>query len=203
MKRMLCIGLLLVLPVLLVAQEAEKEAFKGDVVEFTCQQPNTETPVPLQVTLPKGWKQNKAFGTMVFEPKNAGDYYEAPRMEFQIMCEGECKAEVIPLNIKKYMLRLMEGWKTLATGDPELDKQGTIVEVIKESQAEGQLLFAVKLTYPEGVSSAMYPPRYWIYLFLFNEKDPYFAFVKGKVPVSLKDEFLDDVMASCLTTVLK
>ena len=207
MKRIYGACVLLIFIALAYGQETEEtkvtneKTFVGDPVEFTCKQPNTEESIPLKVVLPKGWKLNPDYGTVVYQPANSDDYYEPPSIEFQALCEGECKAEVIPGNIEGYIQRLKDGWKKLATGDPELDKLGTNVEIIKEEKSEGQMLFEVKLTYPEGVSSAMYPPRYWIYLFLYNAKDPYFIFIKGKVPVNLADEFLSDVHASCLSTV--
>jgi len=173
--------------------------FTGDEVEFTCKHPVTEESIPMKAIVPKGWKVNPAFGTVVFEPGNADDYYEPPNIEFQALCEGESKAEAIPGNIKGYMMRLMQGWKTLSTGDPELDKLGTHVEVMKEKHSEGLWLFAVQLSYPEGVSDAMYPPRYYIYLFLQEAQDPYFILVKGQVPVNSGEQFLSDVYASCLT----
>ena len=176
------------------------QAFVGDPIEFTCIQPNTEESIPLKVILPKGWKLNPDFGTVVYQPADADDYYEPPIIEFQAKCEGECKADAIPGNIEGHIQRLKEGWKTLATGDSELDKLGTNVEILKEEKSEGQWLFEVKLTYPEGVSSAMYPPRYWIYRFLHKEQDPFFILIKGKVPVMLADEFFSDVEAACLST---
>jgi len=173
--------------------------FTGDETELTCQHPLTEESIPMKITVPEGWKINPAFGTVVFQPADADEYYEPPNIEIQALCEGECESEAVPGNIRGYMQRLMQGWQTLSTGDPELDKQGAIVEVIKEKHSEGLWLFAVKLTYPEGVSSAMYPPRYYIYLFLHDAQDPYFILVKGIVPVNLADQFLSDVYASCMT----
>ena len=205
MKHLFCVCVSLILFATAYGQKTEEnkaaneKTFTGDAVEFTCIHPVTEESIPLKVILPKGWKLNPDFGTVVYEPANAFDYYEPPRIEFQVKCEGECKADVIPENIKGFMQGLMDGWKTLATGDPELDKLGTNVEIIKEKMSEGKMLLEVKLTYPEGVSDAMYPPRYWIYLFLYNAQDPFFIFVKGKVPVNLADEFLSDVYASCMT----
>ena len=155
----------------------------------------------MKAVIPKRWKINPDYGTVVYQPANADDYYEPPRIEFQALCEGECKAEAIPGNIEEYIQRLKDGWKKLSTGNPELDKLGTNVEIIKEEKSEGQWLFEVKLTYPEGVSSAMYPPRYWIYRFLHNAQDPFFILIKGKVPVNLADQFLPDVCASCMSAL--
>jgi len=206
MKRIFGVCLLLIFVASVYGQKAEatkvtkEKTFIGDPIEFTCKQPNTDEDIPLKVVLPKGWKLNPDFGTVVYQPANSDDYYEPPRIEFQAMCEGECKAEAIPGNIEEYIQRLKDGWKKLSTGNPELDKLGTKVEIIKEEKSEGQWLFEVKLTYPDGVSSAMYPPRYWIYYFLHNAQDPYFIFIKGKVPVNLADQFLSDVCASCLST---
>lgn len=206
MKRITCVYLSLIFFVVAYGQKAEEKkvtnekTFIGDPAEFTCKQPLTEESIPLKVILPKGWKLNPYFGTVVYQPANADDYYEPPSIEFQAKCEGECKAEAIPGNIEGYIQRLKAGWKTLSTGDAELDKLGTNVEIIKEEKSEGQWLFEVKLTYPEGVSDAMFPPRYWIYRFLHNAEDPFFILIKGKVPVNLADEFLSDVSASCLST---
>lgn len=206
MKRIFGVCLLLILTASAYGQEADatqvtkEKTFTGDPVEFTCKHPVTDEKIPLQVILPKGWMRNPAFGTVVYQPANSDDYYEPPMIEFQARCEGECNAEAIPGNIEGYIQRLKDGWKKLSTGDPELDKLGTIVEIIKEEKSEGQWLLEVKLTYPEGVSDAMYPPRYWIYRFLHNEDDPYYIFIKGKVPVDLADVFLSDVYGSCLST---
>ncbi len=207
MKRLLLVcSLLLFLSAAYGQKAAEskvtiKKTFSGDWVEFSCVQPNTEERIPLKAAVPKGWIVNPDFGTVVYQPANADDFYEPPRIEFEVRCEGECESDAIPGNIVGFIQRLKDGWKTLATGDPELDKLGTDVEIIKEEMSEGQWLFAVKLTYPEGVSSAMYPPRYWIYRFVHNAQDPYFIFIKGKVPINLADAFLPDVFASCLSTV--
>ena len=207
MKRILHVCLLLSFVALAHGQKAEdskvtnQEVFSGDPIEFTCKRPNTEESIPLKVILPKGWKLNPDFGTVVYQPANSDDYYEPPSIEFQARCEGECKAEAIPGNIEEYIQRLKDGWKTLSTGNPEFDKLGTNVEILKEEKSEGQWLFEVKLTYPEGVSSAMYPPRYWSYRFIHNAQDPFFILIKGKVPVNLADQFLSDVNASCLSTV--
>lgn len=179
---------------------SEEQVFVGDPIEFTCKHPLTEESIPLKVILPKGWKLNPDFGTVVYQPANADDYFEPPMIEFQARCEGECKAEAIPENIEGFIQRLKEGWKTLATGDPALDKLGTRVEILKEEKSGGQWLFEVKLTYPEGVSSAMYPPRYWIYRFLHHGQDSFFILIKGMIPVALVDEFLSDVEAACLST---
>jgi len=193
MKRIFSVCLLLIFAALAYGQKAEEtkitneKIFTGDRVEFTCKRPNTDESIPLKVVL-------------VYQPANADDYYEPPRIEFEARCEGECKAEAIPENIEGYIQRLKDGWKKLSTGNPELDILGTNVEIIKEEKSEGQWLFEVKLTYPKGVSSAMYPPRYWIYRFLHNAQDPFFILIKGKVPVSLDDQFLSDVYASCLST---
>jgi hypothetical protein len=207
MKRICYFYLFLIFVALSYGQKAEEtkvtndKPFTGDLIEFTCKRPNTDESIPLKAVMPKGWKVNPNFGTVVYQPANAVDYYEPPSIEFQVRCEGECKAEAIPGNIEEYIQRLKDGWKKLSTGNAELDMLGTNVEIIKEEKSEGQWLFEVKLTYPEGVSSAMYPPRYWIYRFLHTGQDPFFILIKGKVPVNLADKFLSDVYASCLSTV--
>jgi len=207
MKRTYFVCLSLFFLAVAYGQKAEEKkvtnekTFIGDWVEFTCEHPNTDESIPLKAAVPKGWKINPDFGTVVYQPANSDDYYEPPNIEFQVRCEGECKAEAIPVNIEGYIQRLKDGWKKLSTGNAELDNLGTNVEIIKEEKSEGQWLFEVKLTYPEGVSSAMYPPRYWIYRFLYNAQDPFFILIKGKVPVNLADQFLSDVFASCLSTV--
>lgn len=178
----------------------EEKAFSGDTIEFTCKHPNADEEIQLKATMPKGWKLNPDFGTVVYEPANAEDYFDTPRISFQATVQGEVRAEAIPGNIESYTQRLKEGWKKLSTGDPDLDKLGANVEILKEERSEGQWLFEVKLTYPEGVSSAMYPPRYWIYRFLHKAQDPFFILITGKVPVNLADQFLSDVEASCLST---
>lgn len=206
MKRIFSVCLLLIFIALAYGQKAEKtkvtneKTFTGDPIEFTCKRPNTDESIPLKAAIPKGWKLNPDFGTVVYQPVNSDDYYEPPSIEFQARCEGECKAEAIPGNIEEYIQRLKDGWKKLSTGNPELDILGTNVEIIKEEKSEGQRLFEVKLTYPEGVSGAMYPPRYWIYRFLYNAQDPFFILIIGKVPVNLADQFLSDVCLSCLST---
>ena len=168
-------------------------------IKFTCRQPNTEDDVSLEVKLPGGWQRNPAFGTVVFEPGDAENYFETPSIEVEVLCEGECKPEAIPGNILSYLERLKAGWKTLATGNPEMDKQGTNVEIIKEEQSGDTRVFEVKLTYPEGVSAAMYPPRYRVYRFIHNPEDPFFILVKGKVPLNLADQFLSDIRTACLS----
>lgn len=204
MKRF-CTIFLFFMPLTVVFGQSENvnkgQAFVGDPVEFTCMQPITEESIPLRAILPKGWKLNPDFGTVVYQPADALDYFDPPMIEFQARCEGECKAEAIPGNIEGYIQRLKEGWKTLATGDPKLDKLGTHVEILKEEKSEGQWLFEVKLTYPEGVSNAMYPPRYWIYRFLHHGQNPFFILIKGMVPLMLADEFFSDVEAACLSTI--
>ncbi|MCK5146888.1 hypothetical protein KAR48_09035 [bacterium] len=207
MKRLLCAGLFLILVTGGYGQiadenkESSEKTFIGDQVEFTCKRPNTGEEIPLKTILPKSWKRDPAFGTVVYQPANSDDYYEPPSIEHQVKCEGECAANAIPGNIEGYIERLKEGWKTLSTGDAELDKLGTNVEIIKEECSKGQWLFEVKLTYPRGVSSAMYPHRYWIYRFIHNAQDSFFILIKGKVPVNLADQFLPDVYMSCLSTV--
>ena len=179
---------------------ANNKTFIGKEITFTCHHPLTDEEIALKTSIPEGWAVNPDFGTVVYQPSNAADFYEAPHIEFQARCEGECQAEAIPMNIEGYIQRLKEGWKKLSTGNAELDKLGTNVEIIKEEKSEGQWLFEVKLTYPEGVSSAMYPPRYYIYRFLHDGQDPFFILIIGKVPVNLADRFLADVRASCLST---
>jgi hypothetical protein len=175
------------------------KAYSGNPITFTCKLPNTEEDVSLQAKLPDGWKRNPAFGTVVFEPGDAEDFFEAPSIEMEVLCEGECKPEAIPGNILFYIQRLKAGWKTLATGNPEIDKLGTNVEIIKDEQSGDTRVFEVKLTYPEGVSAAMYPPRYWIYRFIHNPEVPFFILIRGKVPVNLANQFLSDVRAACLS----
>ncbi len=201
MKTVIYFCFILVLFAIVSGQVTDTMKFMGDQVEVICVRPDIEESVSFEATIPQGWKRNPYFGTVVYQPQNADDYYEPPNIEFQALCEGECRAEAIPGNIENYINRLKEGWKTLATGDPELDKLGAIVDVITEEKSDSQWLLEVKLTYPEGVSSAMYPPRYYIYRFLHNGQDPFFLFIKGIVPIELADEFLSDVYASCVSTV--
>lgn len=169
-------------------------------IEFSCPHPVTEEAIALSAVLPQGWQRNMGFGTVVYEPANAGDYYEAPHIEFQARVEGEAAPEAIPGNIDRLIANLKEGWKTLATGDPELDQKGANVDIIKEEKSDGEWLFEVKLTYPEGVSEAMYPPRYYVHRFLHNAGDDFFIHIKGSVPVKLADEFLAPVEAACQST---
>lgn len=178
---------------------SQEKACSGAPIKFTCRRPNTEENVSLQVKLPGGWKRNPAFGTVVFEPGDAENYFETPSIEVEVLCEGEGKPEAIPGNILSYLQRMKAGWKTLATGNPEMDKLGTNVEIIKEEQSGDTRVFEVKLTYPEGVSAAMYPPRYWVYRFIHNPEDPFFILVKGKVPINLADQFLSNVRTACLS----
>jgi len=168
-------------------------------MKFTCSRPNAEEDVILHANLPGGWKRNPAFGTVVFEPGDANEYFETPSIEVEVLCEGECVPQAIPGNILSYIQRLKAGWKTLATGNPEMDKQGAFVEIINDEQSEDTRILEVKLTYPEGVSMAMYPPRHWVYRFIHNPEDPFFILIKGKVPVNLAGQFLSDVRAACLS----
>lgn len=206
MKRLFCVCISLIILAAACSQKeeetmgTEEKTFSGDAIEFALKHPNADEKIQLKATLPKGWKLNPDFGTVVYEPANRDDYFDPPVIDFQARVEGEARAEVIPGNIEAYIQRLKEGWKKLSTGDPELDKLGANVEILKEEKSEGQWLFEVKLTYAEGVSSAMYPPRYWIYRFLHKAQDPFFILVTGKVPVNLADQFLSDVEASCLST---
>ncbi len=80
-----------------------------------------------------------------------------------------------------------------------MDNLGTNVEIVGDEQIGDARVFEVKLTYPEGVSAAMYPPRYWVYRFIHDPEDPYFILVKGKVPLNLADQFLSAVRAACLS----
>lgn len=204
MKRFYCISLCLIFVTIAYGQNNDKkEPFEGEQIGFTVKHPVTEVGILLKTTIPKGWEVNPDFGTVVFRPGNADDYYEPPLIEYQALCEGEAKADVIPENIDGYIQRLKDGWKRLATGNEELDKLGANVEILKEEKSEGRVVFEVKLTYPEGVSVAMYPPRYYLYYFLYNDQDPFFILIKGQIPVNLADEFLAQVRASCLTTVKK
>lgn len=206
MKRFFCLFLFLILLAAVSIQKegkpkgTEEKTFSGDPIEFTCKRPNSDDDILLKAIIPKGWKVNPDFGTVVYQPANADDFFEPPSIEFQATCAGECKAEAIPKNVELYIQRLKEGWKKLSTGNPDLDKLGANVEIIKEEKSEGQWLFEVKLTYPEGVSNSMYPPRYWIYRFLHKAQDPFFIIISGKVPVNLADRFLFDVESACLNT---
>ncbi len=74
-------------------------AGSGTTVQFSCPLPLSEEAVNLQATLPEGWKRNPDFGTVVFEPGDAAEYFEAPSIEVTVLCEGECQPEVIPDNI--------------------------------------------------------------------------------------------------------
>ena len=152
MKIFICICFILFFT-LIFAQTRDEKEFMGDQVEVMCVRPDIEESVSFEATIPQGWKRNPYFGTVVYQPQNADDYYEPPNIEFQVLCEGECKAEIILENIENYINRLKEGWKTLSTGDAELDKLGAIVDVITEEKSDSQWLLEVKLTYPEGVSS--------------------------------------------------
>jgi len=177
----------------------KQEAAGGEKTMFTCPIPQSDEEVALEITLPAGWTRNTAFGTVVFDPPDAGDFYEAPRIEIQALCEGECRAEEMAGNIDSYVQRLKEGWKTLSTGDENLDKLGANVEVLKDEKAGDSRVFAVSLTYPDGVSDSMYPPRFWIYRFVHKPGEPYFILVKGKVPATLKNDFYSVVGAACGT----
>jgi hypothetical protein len=201
MKKIFCVFLSLVLIAIAYGKETDEKAFKGEPIKFTVKHPETEDSIPLKAQIPEGWKVNSDFGTVVYQPANALDFYEPPQIEYQALCEGECKAEAIPENIEGYIQRLKDGWKRLATGNEELDKLGANVDILKEEKAEGRVIFEVKLTYPDGVSSAMYPPRYQLYHFIYNDQDPFFILTKGLIPVNLADEFLSQVESSCLTTV--
>jgi hypothetical protein len=200
MKKIFCVFLSLVLSVIAYGKETDEKAFKGEPIKFTVKHPETEDSIPLKAQIPEGWKVNPDFGTVVYQPANALDFYEPPQIEYQALCEGECKAEAIPENIEGYIQHLKDGWKRLATGNEELDKLGANVEILKQEKAEGWVIFEVKLTYPDGVSSAMYPPRYQLYHFIYNDQDPFFILTKGLIPVNLADEFLSQVQSSCLTT---
>lgn len=177
----------------------KQETICGEKAMFMCPIPQSDEEVALEIALAAGWIRNTAFGTVVFDPPDAGDFYEAPRIEIQVLCEGECRAEAMAANIDSYVQRLKEGWKTLSTGDENLDKLNTKVEVLKDEKAGDSRVFAVSLTYPEGVSSAMYPPRFWIYRFVHKPGDSYFIMVKGKVPASLENDFYSVVEATCGT----
>ncbi len=179
----------------------QQKKISGDRVEFSCKQPGSGKELTIKAMVPAGWKRNTGFGTVLFQPPDAGDYFDPPNIEFQVLSEGEIKAEAMPGNIEGYIERLKKGWKKLATGNPELDEKGTIVTVNKEETIPGRWLLDVTLTYPEGVSSAMYPPRHWIYVFLHRAQDPYLMLIKGCVPVSLADQFLERVRTACLSKV--
>ena len=202
MKQFYFICLCLFHFVMAYGQKSDKsEDFVGDQIEFIVKNPTTEESISLMAEVPTGWKVNPDFGTVVYQPGNIDDYYEPPLIEFQARCEGECKVEAMVGNIEGYIQRLKDGWKQLSTGDAELDKLGADVEILIEEKLEGQVMFEVKLSYPDGVSSAMYPPRHQIYRFLHNDQDPFFILIKGIVPETLADEFLTEVRSSCVSTL--
>ena len=203
MKRFYFICLCLIHFVLAYGQESDNsEDFSGDQIEFIVKKPNGEESISLKAEVPTDWKVNPNFGTVVYQPGNSDDYYEPPLIEFQARCEGECRAEAMVGNIEGYIQRLKDGWKQLSTGDAELDKLGANVEILIEEKLKGQVMFDVKLTYPDGVSSSMYPPRHYIYRFLYNDQETFFILIKGIVPESLADEFLSEVRSSCASTVI-
>ena len=203
MKRFYFICLCMIHFVMAYGQKSDKsEDFAGDQIEFIVNNPKAEESISLKAEVPTGWKVNPNFGTVVYQPGNSDDYYEPPLIEFQARCEGECRAEAMVGNIEGYVQRLKDGWTQLSTGDAELDKLGANVEILIEEKLKGQVIFEVKLTYPDGVSSAMYPPRHYIYRFLHNDQDSFFILIKGIVPESLADEFLREVRSSCASTVI-
>ncbi len=112
MKRIYCACLSLIIAAMAYGQKAEEnkvtneKVFIGDQVEFTCIRPDTDKSITIKAVIPKGWKLNPDFGTVVYQPANSDDYYEPPSIEFQVRCEGECKAEAISGNIEEYIQRL-------------------------------------------------------------------------------------------------
>ncbi|MBU1693683.1 MAG: hypothetical protein KKC51_06935, partial [Verrucomicrobia bacterium] len=142
-----------------------KAATQGSVppTEIKVQGPDENTTVTLQIVLPKGWVVNPDFGTLVYEPGNRSDFFEIPSIEITTAVQGEASPEAIPGNIARHIQQTKDGWKKISTGNAELDAKGANVEVVEETQGDGEWLLKLKLTYPEGVSEAMYPPRYWIY----------------------------------------
>ena len=169
--------------------------------EITVQGPTEDTTVKLQIALPNGWEVNPDFGTLVYEPANRGDFFEAPRIEIVTAVEGQATPEAIPENIARFIQQTKDGSKKISTGDPALDAQGANVEIIEETQGAGEWNLTFKLTYPEGVSDAMYPPRYWIYRFLHRADEAFFVRIKGKVPINEADRFLTPVSDACKSAV--
>jgi len=110
-------------------------ACSGTPMKFTCSRPNAEEDVILRADSPGGWKRNPAFGTVVFEPGDAEEYFEAPSIEVEVLCEGACDPQAIPGNILSYIQRLKADWKTLASGNPEMDKLGANVKIIQDEQS--------------------------------------------------------------------
>lgn len=90
-----------------------------------------------------------------------------------------------------------EGWTKIQTGNEALDAQNANVEVVEESADDGDWLLILKVTYPEGVSEAMYPPRYWIYRYLHRADEPFFVCIKGGVTMRYADQFLSAVTEAC------
>ncbi|HOO77751.1 MAG TPA: hypothetical protein PLI51_04670 [bacterium] len=194
-----CLSSVLLAAALSVRAGEEPVPAGGEEVEIACPNPAGGEPVLLRATVPAGWKRNPGFGTAVFEPADADDFSDPPRIEIQVLCEGECGPETVSANIDGYIERLETGWKKLSTGRAALDRQEGTVEVVADERAPGGRLLEVKLTYPDGVSRAMYPPRYWIYRFRHDTGDPYFIVAVGKVPIDAAGRFLAEVRASCLS----
>ena len=82
------------------------DAASGENTTFVCPIPQSDGEVALEIALPAGWERNTDFGTVVFDPPDAGDFFEAPRIEVQVKCEGECRAEAMADNIESYVQRL-------------------------------------------------------------------------------------------------
>jgi|GEM_PF-1641231 len=180
-------------------QARVKKFSSSKITELTVLKPNSDEKIALTIDLPEGWKRNMDFGTVVFEPANASDFFEIPSIEILLTCGGECEPGKIAQNIESHIQRLNKGWETLSTGNAELDKKGSIVEVLEDRKTGTSRLYEVRLTYPAGVSSAMYPPRIWIYRFINPPGDPFFILVNGKIPANLKNDFFPMLEAACLS----
>lgn len=184
-----------------VPQETTATQEAAPPTEITVPGPTEDITVKLQIALPDGWEVNPDFGTLVYEPANRGDFFEAPRIEIVTAVEGQATPEAIPENITRVIQQIKDSSKTISTGDPALDAQGANVEIIEEKQDAGEWNLTIKLTYPEGVSDAMYPPRYWIYRFLHRTDEAFFVRIKGKVPINEADKFLTPISDACKSAV--
>lgn len=165
--------------------------------EVSIQSPQADATVALQIALPDGWAVNPGFGTLMYEPGNRDDFYEPPSIEIVTAVEGEAAPDAIPENIAQYVQRVKDSSAKIQTGDADLDAQGAHVEIIEETAGAGEWGLTLKLTYPDGVSDAMYPPRIWIYRFLHRADEPFFVLIKGKVPIQEVGQFFAPVSAAC------
>ncbi|MBP7831036.1 MAG: hypothetical protein KA248_14080 [Kiritimatiellae bacterium] len=165
--------------------------------EVTIKAPDETTDVALQLVRPSGWEVNPDYGTLVYEPPNRDDYVDTPNIEIRAAVEGEVSAAAVPVNIARLIGAAKEGWKKIQTGNEALDAQNANVEVVEESADDGDWLLILKVTYPEGVSEAMYPPRYWIYRYLHRADEPFFVCIKGGVTLRYADQFLPAVTEAC------